>query len=101
MDTKKLIKDAKARFNHNSSKNYLRDKYKSKLIFAYGGGMWTFSPELISMLSTYPREELVLVDNHDNPILVVREKLLENAINVYESVMQEYLLEYTELQNKR
>ena len=30
MDTKTLIKDAKARFSHNSAKTYLKEKYNSK-----------------------------------------------------------------------
>ena len=28
MDTKQLITEAKIRFNHNSAKSYLKDKYK-------------------------------------------------------------------------
>jgi hypothetical protein len=34
MDTSTLIFEAKSRFNHNSAKAYLKDKYDSKLIVA-------------------------------------------------------------------
>ncbi len=38
MDTEQLIIDVKARFAHNASKAYLKDKYESKLIFSPGWG---------------------------------------------------------------
>jgi len=38
MDTQNLIIESKARFNHNQAKQYLKDKYQSKLTFADQGG---------------------------------------------------------------
>ena len=48
MDTKTLISEAKARFNHNSAKAYLKDKYDSKLIIADQGGLWRADQKTIS-----------------------------------------------------
>ena len=40
MDTKTLITEAKARFAHNSAKDYLKEKYDAKLLVAEQGGLW-------------------------------------------------------------
>lgn len=102
MDTAKLIADAKARFNHNAAKAYLKDKYASKLIVAEQGGLWKISPELIAFLNGMsPHEKVVLVDTYDNPVEVDRIALLEKAEEVYQTVMGQWLTEWKELESKR
>ena len=62
MDTKTLITEAKARFNHNSAKAQLKDKYDGKLIVAEQGGLWKASPELISTLNAFDDNFIILID---------------------------------------
>ena len=90
MDTKTLIKDAKARFSHNSAKAYLKEKYNSKLIIAEQGGLWRADAQTT-----------VLIDTFDNPVQVDIVPLLESLTTLYNNVMTEWYSEWTELENKR
>ncbi len=101
MDTKALISETKARFSHNSAKEYLKDKYTGKLIVADQGGLWTASPVLMSFLATTFSKTLVIVDNFDNPVKVNRVELLAKLTEVYNSVMEEWHSEWSELEKKR
>jgi hypothetical protein len=101
MDTKTLITEAKARFNHNSAKAQLKDKYDGKLIVAEQGGLWKASPELISTLNSFDDNFIVLIDNFDNPVQVNREQLLTVLKTTYQKVMLEWYKEWKELESKR
>ena len=101
MDTKTLIAEAKARFNHNSAKAQLRDKYDGKFIVAEQGGLWKASPELIAFLNAIDDNFVVLIDNFDNPVQVKREDLLEALKNTYQKVMLDWYKEWKELESKR
>jgi len=101
MDTKTLIAEAKARFNHNSAKAYLAEKYKNKLIVAEQGGLWKADPATISFLDSFDTPQLVLIDTFDNPVQVYRKELLEKLKQVYESTMTEWYIEWKELEGKR
>ena len=101
MDTKTLIADAKARFSHNSAKSYLKDKFDSKLIIAEQGGLWKATPNLISFLNSTDDETIVLIDNFDNPVKVVRATLLAKLKEVYTIEMSNWYTEWTTLENKR
>lgn len=101
MDTKSIIAEAKAKFDHNSSKDYLKDKYNAKLLLAEQGGLWKVSPEFISILRNYPYNKVILVDTYDNPIQVDRDILLTAITARYESVMAEYLTEHNQLKKNR
>lgn len=101
MDTKSLIQEAKARFNHNLAKSYLKDKYESKLIVADQGGLWQASVELISFLHNSKQTEVVILDNYSNPVRVQRELLLTKLENTYNFVMEQWHNEWKQLENKR
>jgi len=101
MDTKLLISEAKARFNHNSAKAYLKDKYESKLIVAEQGGLWKADQQTITFLLSMPNGELVLMDTFDNPVKVDRLSLTYKLVEVYNSVMTEWANEWKELEQKR
>jgi hypothetical protein len=92
MDTKTLITEAKARFNHNSAKAQLKDKYDGKLIVAEQGGLWKASPELISTLNAFDDNFIVQVN---------REQLLTVLKTTYQKVMLEWYKEWKELESKR
>lgn len=104
MDTKTLIVEAKARFNHNSAKAYLKEKYDAKLLVADQGGLWKADQKTIAFLSVMINDyddKVVLMDTFDNPVLVDRSELLSKLKKVYTSVMLEWYNEWKELESKR
>ena len=104
MDTKTLITDAKARFAHNSAKDYLQEKYNAKLLVAEQGGLWKADKETIAFLTVMIHDyddRVVLMDTFDNPVLVERSELLTKLKDVYNNVMAEWYNEWKELENKR
>jgi hypothetical protein len=101
MDTTTLISEAKARFNHNSAKSYLKDKYDSKLIVADQGGLWKADTQTITFLSVMDDNFIVLMDTFNNPVQVNRDKLLVLLKETYNKVMLEWHKEWKELESKR
>lgn len=101
MDVKILIKQAKARFNHNSSKAYLKDKYEAKLLVANQGGLWKATPELQGYLASRTDFSVILNDIYNNPVMVNRIELYEALRCTYEDTMAAWYLEYKELENNR
>lgn len=101
MDTKQLIKDAKARFSHNSAKQYLKDKYTSKLVLADQGGLWKVNSSLLSHLNSSTAKTLILIDDFGNPVEVDRKLLLLKATELYNTTMDAWLYEFSQLSNYR
>lgn len=101
MDTKTLIIEAKARFNHNSAKAQLKDKYDGKFIIAEQGGLWKATPEFIAFLNAMDDNFVIAIDNFDNPVQVNREQLLSIVKDTYQKVMLDWYKEYKELETKR
>jgi hypothetical protein len=102
MDTKTLITEAKARFNHNSAKVYLKDKYDSKLIVASQEGLWRADQQTISFLNSMNNDNyVIMIDTFNNPVQVNREQLLEVLKTTYNTVMLEWYKEWKELEGKR
>jgi len=101
MDTKQLITEAKARFNHNSAKVYLKDKYESKLSVADQDGLWLANIELISFLTNSTQDRLVLLDMYSNPVKVNRVELLTKLEKTYHYVMDQWHTEWATLEKKR
>lgn len=101
MDTKTLIAETKARFIHNSAKQYLTEKYNAKLIVAEQGGLWKADQQTISFLAASAVDEIVVIDTFDNPVLVNRSELLVKLSEVYHTVMLEWHTEWKELESKR
>jgi hypothetical protein len=101
MDTKQLITEAKARFNHNSAKVYLKDKYESKLSVADQGGLWLANIELISFLTNSTQDRIVVLDMYGNPIKVNRVELLTKLEKTYHYVMDLWHTEWAALEKNR
>jgi hypothetical protein len=104
MDTKTLITEAKARFAHNSAKDYLKEKYDAKLLVAEQGGLWKADQETISFLTVMINDyddRVVIMDTFQNPVLVDRSELLTKLKDVYNNVMAEWYNEWTDLESKR
>ena len=101
MDTKTLIADVKARFNHNTAKAYLKDKYSSKLTVASHGGLWRAGPEIISFLNCVQDETVILIDTFDNPVKVNRVELRDKLLETYSTAMNQWHDEWVDLEKKR
>ena len=101
MDTKTLISEAKARFNHNSAKAYLKDKYDSKFTVADQNGLWRADLETINFLNSSTDSEVVLIDSFNSPVKVNRQSLLDKLNQVYKVTMEEWYTEWAELERKR
>lgn len=101
MDTKSLIAEAKARFAHNSAKDYLKEKHEAKLLVADQGGLWKADQQTISFLSSSLDEDVVLIDTFENPVKVNRLDLLAKLGSTYYSTMNEWYTEWKELESKR
>jgi hemerythrin superfamily protein len=101
MDTKTLIAEAKARFNHNSAKSYLKDKYDSKFIVADQLGLWRANIETINFLNASIDEYVILIDTFNNPVKVNRIDLLHKLNDTYKTTMEEWYNEWIELEKKR
>jgi len=102
MDTNTLLTDIKARFNHNSAKAYLTEKYNAKLIVADQGGLWKADQQTISTLDSFSGSKtLILIDTFGNPLRVEREDLLKKLKEVYLVVTFEWYQEWQELETKR
>lgn len=102
MDTKTLLTEARARFNHNSAKEYLKEKYEAKLLIADQGGLWKADLQTITFLSAVSNvTEIVLIDTFNNPVKVNRLELLSKLENTYLDVMNEWYGEWKELETKR
>lgn len=101
MDTKTLINEARARFNHNSAKVYLKEKYDTRLVVAEQGGLWKANLETINFLNGSNEEFVILIDTFQNPVEVNRKELLDKLTSTYSTVMREWYNEWVNLEKKR
>jgi len=101
MNTENLVAHARARFDHESAKRILKEKYQAKLIFAYNGGMFRATPELLAFVQSWPVSELYIADLYENPIEVDKQVFLVKIQQHYHEQMNAWHVEYEELQNKR
>lgn len=101
MDTENLIKEARARFDFNNSKQYLKEKYEAKLYFADQGGLWLAGPALFSILQSCVDNEIIICDTYGNPIKIDRTILFTKANEIYRHTMKEWHEELETLKNQR
>jgi hypothetical protein len=101
MDTNELVKQARSRFDHAAAKRVLKEKYEAKLLFAYGGGMFKSTPELITFLSLYRGQEVVLLDLYDNPVKVNADHLRDEMQKRWYEQMNAWLVEHEALSQQR
>lgn len=101
MDTEQIISHGRARFEHAAAKRLLKEKYQGKLTFAFGGGMWTAGPELITLLTGRSEIDIVLLDLYENPVRVNAPQLLYQAESRWKEQMNAWLVEYEALSKNR
>jgi hypothetical protein len=101
MNTDELISHARARFDHESARKTLKEKYQGKMVFAFSGGMWRAGPELISLLKDRTEIDIVLLDLYENPVRVIAPQLLREAEQRWKEQMNAWLVEYEQLNQNR
>lgn len=101
MNTDQIVQTIRTRFDHDASKQQLREKYEAKMLFAHSGGMWRAGPELITTLAAVDQEEVVLVDEYKNPVRVGKWELKHLAEQRWQEQMNGWLTEVEELSRQR
>ena len=101
MDTEDLIAHARSRFNHESAKRLLKEKYQARMLFAHAGGMWRAGPDLVVLLAALPLGNAVILDLYENPIQVNPEQLRGLAMQRWQEQMNAWLLEHEQVNKQR
>ena len=101
MDTESLISHARSRFNHESARRLLKEKYEARMLFAHAGGMWRAGPELLVMLATVPPGDAVILDLYETPVQIRPEELRGLAMIRWQEQMNAWLIEHEQLNKQR
>ena len=101
MDTDALIAHARTRFDHETARRVLKEKYQARLVFAHRGGMWRAGPELIVLLATVPPGDAVLQDLYETPVQVNPEQLRSLAMQLWQEQMNAWLVEFDQQRQLR
>ena len=101
MDTNAVIAHARARFDHETARRLLKEKYQARMLFAHGGGMWRAGPVLQTTLLTCPDTEAVILDLYENPVKVNTRELFAQSQQRWQEQMNAWLVEHDELSKKR
>lgn len=101
MDAESLVALSRARFEHETNRRLLREKYEARMLFAYNGGMWRAGPEMITLLSLYGEEEIVIPDLYENPVRVQAGSLCSAMKQRWQEQMNAWLVEFEQSRNKR
>jgi hypothetical protein len=101
MNTNELVAHGRARFEHASARRTLKEKYQAKLTFGWNGGMFKTTPEMITFLSLYGDERIVILDLYETPVEVNAKELCELMKLRLQEQMNAWLVEHTELNKNR
>ena len=102
MDTDQLIAHGRARFEHAAARQLLKEKYQAKLTFAYSSGMFCAGPELLTLLSSIPvDDDVVILDLYDNPVKVNPGELQKIAFERWQEQMNAWLIDFEAGNQKR
>jgi len=96
-----LITRIRERFDHESQKKILHEKYQAKMVFAHAGGMWKAGPELLTLLQACSNTDLVILDIYQNPVKVKPEELYKLAQQRWQEQMNAWLIEWDQLRRQR
>lgn len=101
MNTDNIVAHARARFDHESAKQVLKEKYQAKMTFAYNGGMFQAGPELQMTVLTCPSNEGVILDLYGNPVKIQTSELLALSQQRWQEQMNAWLVEFEQLSKQR
>jgi len=101
METNQLIEFSRARFDHESARRSLREKYQAKLIFAANGGLFRAAPEMISFLDLHGEDTIIIEDLYQNPVQVNANELKNVMKARWQEQMNAWFVEYQNLNQQR
>ena len=101
MDTDNLIAHSRARFEHTAAKRALKEKYQAKLSFAWNGGMFRATPEMIVFLNLYGDQVIVVQDLYENPVQVNAQELEQAMRERLQEQMNAWFIEYDQMSQRR
>jgi hypothetical protein len=100
MNTDELVAHARARFDHESARRTLKEKYQAKFVFAYAGGMWQAGPELLTTLKCCTGN-VVILDLYEAPVKVNAEEFYKQVLQRWQEQLNAWLVEYEALNRNR
>lgn len=101
MDTDKIIAHARSRFEHAAAKRTLKEKYQAKMTFGWNGGMFQATPEMITFLSLYGDQRIVVKDLYETPVEVNAQELCDIMKSRLQEQMNAWFAEYNEMMRRR
>jgi hypothetical protein len=101
MNTDELVAHGRSRFEHAAARRTLKEKYQAKLTFGWNGGMFKATPEMVTFLSLYGDERIVILDLYETPVEVNAKELCELMKPRLQEQMNAWLVEYEELNKNR
>jgi hypothetical protein len=96
-----LIEKIKSRFDHETARKVLKEKYHARMLFAHSGGMWQAGPALQTTLLTCPDATAVILDIYGNPVKVDTKELFAMSQQRWQEQMTAWLMEWESLQRQR
>jgi hypothetical protein len=101
MNTDALIAHARAKFDHAAARKVMQEKYQARMIFGWNGGMFRTSPELITFLTLYGDEEIVMPDLYENPIKFKASDVCNIMRAKWQEQMNAWLIEHSQMSQQR
>lgn len=101
MDTNEIFQHGRARFEHAAARKLLKEKYQGKMIFGLDGGMWRATPEMITFLSLWGDQRVVIEDMYENPVEVNAQELCDLMRYRLQEQMNAWLAEYQAINTRR
>jgi hypothetical protein len=96
-----LVTQIRIRFDHEAARKTLREKYQAKMTFGWNGGMFRATPEMITFLSLYGDQRIVVQDLYENPVEVNAQELCDHMRTRLQEQMNAWLVEWNQLQKQR
>lgn len=96
-----IVSQIKQSTDYQINKQILREKIQTDLHFAYNGGLFKATQELIGFLDAWGDSEIFLEDTYQNPIKANREELLDLAKQHYQMAMNVWHIQHEELKRAR
>lgn len=100
MDAQDIVEHARSRLDHAAARRVLREKYEARMIFGHNGGLFRATPEMITFLSLFHDQSIVVKDLHDTPIQVSAAELYELMRSRLQEQMNAWLIEHQALHQK-
>ncbi len=97
----KIVDQIKIATDFQINRRLLREKIQADLHLPYNNGLFKITPEIISFVSIWPKDELFLEDTYQNPISIKKLEFLELAIEHYQSQMNLWHTQHEQIKKIR